>query len=86
MSSTARASSTILRAASTIVKPAAHLSVTSDPDDNMFLECAQAAKADYLITGNTDHFPKSWKYTEIVTPRGFINVWKDLFGGAGPKE
>jgi predicted nucleic acid-binding protein len=45
------------------------------------LECAQAAKADYLITGNSGHFPATWKYTEIVTPRGFINVWKDLYGG-----
>ena len=75
-----------LRAASTMVKPAGHLSETSDPDDNMFLECAQAAKADYLITGNTGHFPERWKYTEIVTPRGFINVWKDLYGGTGPKK
>jgi predicted nucleic acid-binding protein len=41
-------------------------SETSDPDDNMFLECAQAAKADYLITGNTGHFPERWKYTELI--------------------
>jgi putative PIN family toxin of toxin-antitoxin system len=75
-----------LRSASTIVRPVGHLSETSDPDDNIFLECAQAAKADYLITGNTNHFPEDWKYTEIVTPRGFINVWKDLYGGTGPKE
>jgi putative PIN family toxin of toxin-antitoxin system len=75
-----------LRAASTIVKPAGHLSETSDPDDNIFLECAQAAKADYLITGNSGHFPASWKYTEIVTPRGFIKAWKDLYGGTGPRD
>jgi putative PIN family toxin of toxin-antitoxin system len=75
-----------LRAASAIVKPAGHLSEASDPDDNIFLECAQAAKADYFITGNSGHFPTRWKYTEIVTPRGFINVWKDLYGGTGAKE
>jgi putative PIN family toxin of toxin-antitoxin system len=70
-----------LRIASRMFKPAGRLAVASDPDDNMFLECAQAAKAHYLVTGNTDHFPKDWKCTKIVTPRGFINVWKDLYGG-----
>ena len=75
-----------LRAASIVVKPAGHLSETSDPDDNIFLECAQASKAEYIITGNSGHFPASWKYTKIVTPRGFINVWKDLYGGTGAKE
>jgi len=73
-----------LHEASQMFKPAGHLSETSDPDDNMFLECAQAAKAQYLITGNTNHFPREWKYTEIVTPRGFINTWKDLYRSAEP--
>jgi uncharacterized protein len=27
-----------------------------DPDDDIFLECAQAASAHYLVTGNTKHF------------------------------
>jgi uncharacterized protein len=74
-----------LRAASTVVKPAGHLSETSDPDDNIFLECAQAAKAHYLITGNTGHFPSHWKYTDVITPRMFIGIWKDLYGAAGPR-
>ncbi|HXN23188.1 MAG TPA: putative toxin-antitoxin system toxin component, PIN family [Candidatus Dormibacteraeota bacterium] len=34
------------------------LKVTSDPDDNMFLECADVAKAGYLVTGNQKHFPR----------------------------
>src|SRR5438132_632514 len=58
-----------IRAASVIVKPVGRLSETSDPDDNIFLECAQAAKAHYLITGNTGDFPLRWKYTDIITPR-----------------
>jgi putative PIN family toxin of toxin-antitoxin system len=75
-----------LRAASTLVKPAGHLFEASDPDDNIFVECAQAAKAHYLITGNTDHFPRHWKYTEVITPRMFINTWKGLHGAVGPKS
>jgi predicted nucleic acid-binding protein len=48
--------------------------VSSDPDDNMFLECADAARADDLITGNHRHFPKFWKKTKIITPREFIGL------------
>jgi putative PIN family toxin of toxin-antitoxin system len=45
-----------------------------DPDDNIFLECAQAAGADYLVTGNVDDFPEVWKATRIVTAREFLGV------------
>ena len=54
--------------------PAQRLDVTSDPDDNIFLECADAAHADYLITGNLKHFPRFWKETKIITPREFISL------------
>jgi predicted nucleic acid-binding protein len=47
-----------------------------DPDDRIFLECAEASKADYLVTGNTKHFPKQWKYTKRVTPAAFLTLWK----------
>jgi uncharacterized protein len=64
-----------IQAVSVMVNPAAGEPLTSDPDDSIFLECAQAAKADYLVTGNTNHSPESWKYTQIVTPRQFIHRW-----------
>jgi putative PIN family toxin of toxin-antitoxin system len=57
-----------------VVAPTRLLQVTSDPDDNMFLECADAARADYLITGNQRHFPKFWKQTKVITTREFITV------------
>jgi len=57
-----------------VVAPTHLLQVTSDPDDNMFLECADAARADYLITGNQRHFPKFWKQTKVITTREFITV------------
>ena len=56
------------------VSPLRQLNVTSDPDDNIFIECADAARADYLITGNQKHFPTYWKCTKIVTSREFINI------------
>ena len=56
------------------VAPTRRLEVTSDPDDNMFLECADVARADYLVTGNQKHFPRFWKKTKIITLREFISL------------
>lgn len=66
-----------IRAASIIVKPASKLNVTlDDPDDNIFLECAQTAKAHYLVTGNIKHFPSRWKYSKLITPAAFLAIWQ----------
>ena len=56
------------------VTPSRQLQVTRDPDDNKFLECADAARADYLVTGNQRHFPKFWKKTKVITSREFIGI------------
>lgn len=56
------------------VVPTRGLHVTSDEDDNIFLECADAARADYLVTGNTRHFPKFWKKTKVITCRECFSV------------
>jgi len=59
----------------TQVVAASHLpQVTSDPDDNIFVECADAARADYLITGNERHYPAFWKNTKIISSRDFLNI------------
>ena len=55
----------------TVLRP---LRVTQDPDDNKFLECADAARADFLVTGNRRHFPKFWKKTKVITSREFIDI------------
>lgn len=57
-----------------IAKPARSLQVAKDPDDDKFLECADAARADYLVTGNQRHFPKFWKKTKVITSREFISI------------
>jgi predicted nucleic acid-binding protein len=57
------------------VKPTGKVLACSDPDDDVFLECAQAAGADYLFTGNVKHFPSAWAGTKIVTPRQFLDGW-----------
>jgi putative PIN family toxin of toxin-antitoxin system len=57
-----------------LVVPSRKIEVTSDPDDNIFIECADAARADFLITGNRKHLPVFWKNTKIVTPRDFVSL------------
>ena len=56
------------------VKPSRTLQVAKDPDDNIFLECADAAHADYLVTGNPRHFPKFWKKTKVITSRELMDI------------
>jgi putative PIN family toxin of toxin-antitoxin system len=56
------------------VTPARTLQVASDPDDDKFLECADAARADYVVTGNQRHFPKFWKKTKVITSRELIDI------------
>jgi putative PIN family toxin of toxin-antitoxin system len=62
----------LLRSAALVVTPQRQLKVTQDPDDNRFLECAEAARADYLVTGNRRHFPKQWRQTLVVNARELI--------------
>jgi putative PIN family toxin of toxin-antitoxin system len=64
----------LVKARARFVFPAYKLHVASDPDDNIFLECADAAGADYLVTGNQRHFPKFWKKTKIITSREFVTM------------
>lgn len=55
------------------------LSVTRDPDDNKFLECAVEAGASYVITGNKRHFPHRFSAIRIVTPREFFAILIERF-------
>jgi putative PIN family toxin of toxin-antitoxin system len=57
-----------------LVAPSRSLQVTSDADDNVFLECAEAARADYLVTGNQRHFPAFWKQTKVINSREFVSL------------
>jgi putative PIN family toxin of toxin-antitoxin system len=64
----------LIRNHTRVVTPSRLPQVTSDPEDNIFIECADAARADYLVTGNQRHFPKFWKNTKIITTSEFLSV------------
>ena len=55
------------------VEPIERIGIASDEDDNRFLECATAAQAVYLITGNLKHYPRSCGAVTIVNAREFLN-------------
>ena len=57
-----------------VVVPSRMAQITSDPDDNLFVECADAAHADYLVTDNQRHFPRFWKNTKIISSTEFLSV------------
>ena len=57
-----------------VVSPSRLAQITSDPADNMFVECADTARADYLVTGNQRHFPKFWKNTKIITSSEVLSI------------
>lgn len=66
------ASLRLIEKASKLVQPKHQIAAAPDPEDNKFLECAEAAEADYLVTGNKRHFPKRWGTTLVVNARELI--------------
>lgn len=49
------------------------LKICRDPKDDMFLELALKAKADFIITGDKDLLSlKEYKSTEIITPAEYL--------------
>lgn len=64
----------LLASISILVAPSVAVMIARDPDDNMFLECAEEARADFLITGNTRDFPEQYRTTLIATPPAFMDA------------
>lgn len=57
-----------------VIRPSRPVKAALDANDDKFLECAEEARADYLITGNLRHFPRFWKSTKIVNAREFMSL------------
>jgi putative PIN family toxin of toxin-antitoxin system len=62
-----------LRRGSVLVMPTRKVSASPDEADNRFLECAEAARADFLVTGNKKHVPQRWKTTEVVNAQELLS-------------
>ncbi|MGC2817292.1 MAG: PIN domain-containing protein, partial [Candidatus Acidiferrum sp.] len=57
-----------------LVVPSRTIRAAGDPGDDIILECADEARADYFVTGNLRHFPRFWKSTKVVNTREFIGI------------
>ncbi len=58
----------------TLISPRKSLQLTIDPEDNIVLECAFEARANYLVTGNIRHFPPRFQDIRVIAPRQFLTV------------
>ncbi len=63
-----------LRSAARSVAAAAPLTLALDDDDNRFLECALAAQAAFLVTGNLRHYPAECGTARMVNARVFAEA------------
>jgi len=66
----------LFKSRSKLVSPKKTLNICQDDSsDNRFLECAETAKAEFLITGNKSHFPLRYRNTVVVAPREFWEAY-----------
>ncbi len=56
------------------VKPSRRVRAAHHAEDNILLECAREAVANYVVTGNKRHFPNRFGVTRIVNAREFLEA------------
>ena len=58
--------------------PDRQLTLSTHDSDNRFYECADAAEADYIVTGNLKHFTKPHKNTKVVNTRELLELLAEI--------
>lgn len=56
------------------VQPSQTCAACSDPDDNQLLDCALAAQARFVVTGNLRHFPAEWQGIQVINARRLLDL------------
>jgi putative PIN family toxin of toxin-antitoxin system len=66
-----------LGSSTTLHYPNAVVSDCPDPDDNRVLECAQAAGAKWIVTGDRHLLAMDpWRSARVLTPASFLSEWQ----------
>lgn len=68
---------TYIKDVAVVINPEISLSVIKeDPSDDKIIECAVAAKADYIVTGDRNHLLpiKEYKGIKIMSPAEFLKL------------
>ncbi|MBI3948098.1 MAG: putative toxin-antitoxin system toxin component, PIN family [Armatimonadetes bacterium] len=60
--------------AAVLVAPTRALPVCRDPGDDKFVECAVVARAQFLVTKNTRHYPREIEDTQVVRISRFLSA------------
>lgn len=63
-----------LRNVAVFVTSTRRLRECTDANDDKVLECALGARADYVVTGNTRHYPARFQDIRVIPPRQFLIV------------
>ena len=64
-----------LAQSATIVSDVPEITVVRDPNDDMIVACAVAARADYLVTRDRDMLSLGeYEGISIITPEAFLQV------------
>ena len=63
-----------LEKAGSLFHPARIPRISEHEPDNRFYECADAAQAAFLVTGNLKHFKKDYQATRIVNARRLLDL------------
>jgi uncharacterized protein len=63
-----------LEKAGSLFDPAGILKISAHEPDNRFYECADAAQAAFLVTGNVKHFKQDYLTTKIVNARELLDL------------
>ncbi len=65
---------TMFRSGGEMFTPENLPAVLPDPDDIKFIACAEAALAEYIVTGNKKHFPEaSYGAARVVSGSEFLD-------------
>jgi len=69
---------TKIKKAGKLFSPSVHFNlISTDISDNIFLDAAYAAKADYIITGNHNDFNiTEFESTNIISPKKFYELYE----------
>jgi uncharacterized protein len=63
-----------LEKAGSLFRPERILKISGHESENCFYECADAAQAAFLVTGNLKHFKKDYRATRIVDARKLLDL------------
>jgi len=64
----------VIESEATLVTPTVRLEISPHVSESRFYECADAAQADYIVTGNSRHFTRPHNNSQIISGRDLLGL------------